>query len=120
MRKPTIKNLSKDLTETKKADKEKIVFDIIKEWLLEINENKEEFRANFLSDNLDKDFDKIKDKVGDFKNISKMSVLDFLVDIILGSKDEFFRELHEEYEIMREDFYKKHKEYKRRKIRDGN
>ncbi len=113
MRKPTIKNLSKDLIETKKADRKKIVFDIIKEWILEINENGKQFRTSFFSDELDKDFNKIKNKVGEFKNISKMSVLDFLANIILGSEDKFFNELHEECIKMREDFYKKHKEYKR-------
>ncbi len=114
MRKPTIQNLSKDLIETKKADRKKIVFDIIKEWILELNENKKQFITSFLNGELDKDFNKIKNKIGEFKNISKMSVLDFLGKIIIGySKDNFFIKLHEEFIIMREDFYKKHKEYKR-------
>ncbi len=112
MRKPTIKNLSKDLIETKKADRKKIVFEIIKEWLFEINENREEFKTSFLSDELDKDFDKIKDRVGEFKNISKMSVLDFLGRIIIGYGDKFFMELHEEKERIRKEFYKN---YQRKK-----
>ncbi len=112
MRKPTIKNLSKDLIETKKADAKKIVFDIIKEWIIENKEDGKQFRASFLDDKLNKDFDKIKDKIGEFKNISKISVLDFLGNIILGDGDKFFMELHEEFKVMRK---KVHNQYENKK-----
>jgi len=105
----TFKNLEKDLTETKKADRKKIVFEIIDGWFLEMKENKEEFKTAFLSKEMDKAFEKIKDRVGEFKDISKMSVLDFLAEICLGSKDEFLKELHEEFEERKKKFYKNYK-----------
>ncbi len=109
----TFENLEKDLTETKKADVKKIVFGIIDNWFLGINENKEEFKTAFLSDEMDKQFEEIKDRIGEFKDISKMSVLVFLGKIILGDrKDEFFKELHEEYEKRRKKFYDNYKSKK--------
>ena len=108
----TFKNLEKDLINTKKADRKKIVFDIIYEWWIEVRENFDEFKIAFLSDEMDKQFQEIKNRVGEFKDISKMSVLDFLGRIIIGyhnETDKFFKELHEEYLKRRIKFYDNYK-----------
>ena len=107
--KTTIKSLRNDLTNHKKANKKKIVLDVIKKWLWEFNKNKSQFKECFLSDKLDEEFDKLKDKIGDFKGIKKMSVLSFLANIILGSKDKFFNELNKEFLKIKEEFYKNKK-----------
>jgi acetyltransferase-like isoleucine patch superfamily enzyme len=101
------KSLKADLQDTKEADKKKIIFDVIKRWLIEINKDGSNFEEVFLSNKLDKQFEEIKNAIGDFAGIRKMSCLIFLSKIILGdNQDAFFFGLHEEYKRIREEFYK--------------
>lgn len=118
--KQTFNNLVEDLTETRKAELKEVIFEIINTWVLECKENHKNFREAFLSNKLNKYFNKIKKAIGEFKGISKMSVLDFLAKIILGyvgeydekrkvwtyetNEELFFIELHEEYLLRREEF----------------
>ena len=105
--KKTFSNLTKDLTEIKKAELKEIIFEVTNKWFLEMKENKSNFKKAFLSNKQDKYFNQIKEAIGKFKGISKMSVLDFLSRIILGygfKENKIFEELHEEFLITRKEF----------------
>ena len=105
--KQTFKNLTEDLTETKKAEFKGTIFDILYKWRLECRENFDNFREAFLSDKADKYFNEIKEVIGDFKGIPKMSVLYFLARIILDygyERNKLLQELHEEFLKMTEEF----------------
>jgi len=93
--------LKKDLTDVKIADKKKLVMEIIKKWRIQVEYR--EFRDEFLSTKHDKYFNDIKKIIGDFKGIPKMSVLNFLAQVILGrnSKYKVIKELQEEFIKMK-------------------
>ena len=94
----TLKKLNKNLVDTKKADKEDIIFEIINEWRCEVKENYDDFKTAFLSDEADKKFRELKDKLGDFIKIEEITVIDFMAKIILGcSKDKIFIRLHKRF-----------------------
>lgn len=104
--------IGKDLTEVKEADTKTRVLNVIHKWLIEINsEKKQEFRSEFLSDENDKYFQELKDLIGEFKKLPKISVLDFLCVVICGdkTKSKILKELQEEFNKLRANFYAKKK-----------
>ena len=109
------RNLTKNLTGVKKAKLKRIIIKILIKWMIEIRRNRDNFVTAFLSKEADKYFKEIKERVGEFKDISKMSVLEFLERVILGLnleekdlevEDEFFKELHKEFSKKREEMWK--------------
>ena len=99
-----LKKLKIDLVNTKKADKEDIIFEIINEWRCELIKNHDDFKTAFLSDEADKKFQELKERLGDFITIEEMTVIDFLAKIIIpwDEKDKFFIRLHERFIKERE------------------
>jgi len=101
-------SIKEDLNEVKIADRKKKILNIIHKWLIEINSNKkQEFKGEFLADKNDKYFDELKDLIGDFKDINKISILDFLGVVIVGINTNYpiLKELQKEYLDLRKDFY---------------
>lgn len=105
--------IKKDLTDVKVADRKKQILNVIHKWLIEVNENRQEFREEFLSDKNDKYFNELKESIGEFEEIKDMSILDFLGEVIfysaIGKESKFkiINELQKEFQKLREDFYKR-------------
>jgi len=102
--------IKKDLTNVKTADKKKQILNILKKWVIEHREQKKEFRKEFLSKKNDKYFLELKELIGDFKELKKMSVLDFLAYIIICDDSEFkiIRELQKGFKKLKEDVIKEY------------
>ncbi len=90
--------LKKDLTDIKISDKKKIVANIILKWRRQISKQRELFRDEFLSEKHDKYFEALKDIIGDFKELKKINISDFIYEIVvLGQKSKYkvCREIYE-------------------------
>lgn len=101
-------SIKEDLHEVKIADRKKKILNIISKWLIEHNSNKrQEFRSEFLSSKNDKYFNELKDLIGDFKDINKISILDFLAEVIVfdNSKYPILNQLHKDFEKLKRGFY---------------
>lgn len=100
--------IKKDLTNVKVAEKRKQIINIIRKWKTEIRAKPEEFRKEFLSEKHNKYFLGLKERIGDFKEIEKMSVLNFIAKVVISkdSKYKIIRELQKDYQKLNEDFYK--------------
>ena len=110
----TYNKLSKNLTDVKKADKGDMIFKIVNEWFLEINNNHDDFKEVFISDEMDKKFQTLKEQIGDFMNIKEMKVIDFMPNIIVEdyTKDKIFKRLNKRFIKEKTKFYKEYNKTK--------
>ncbi len=82
--KQTFSNLTKDLTEVKKAKFKEKIFGVIFNFHSEMRNNHDNFKEAFLSSEADKYFLKLKEAIGEFKHLKEMNVLIFLCRVVVG------------------------------------